>query len=104
MTFLDSAFWLFMGLITIGVILIVLKLFVPTNKLRLPTQVLFGERHIQDWERKFAWTPVRVDGNNALWLKYYWMRKVYAPAEEDGTFDENSFYYQKVTKIGWYLW
>jgi hypothetical protein len=102
MTLIDSALWLFLGLLAIGVILIVLRKLKPTNK--RAQSPLFSAKQIQDWERAFAWMPTKIYEGNTIWLRFYWQRKVYSPAEEDGSFDDTSFYYQKVTKIGWYLW
>lgn len=92
--------WLemFIGLMAVGFITLLLRLRKPKNK-RIQTP-LFGARRIQDWDRMFAWKPVRTSDDGVIWLRPYWRRKVY----HDFSGDEMEFFYQNVTKIWWYLW
>lgn len=104
----SDAFWLTVITIILATIGIVFGAYFgrwsvkgPKSKKRNPS-VLFGERNIQDWERQFALTPVRTLDEDWIWLKYYWVRKVYLPVVTEDW--EESFTYQKVVKVDWYIW
>lgn len=64
---------------------------------------LFGPRQIREWERIFAWRPVRTIDKDWVWLRYYWRRQIYTPATVDGVF-EDTYYYQNVVQIAWYTY
>lgn len=106
MILVDGWLWLFPGLLAVGFIVLLLRTVKPKSKIKKSNpSTLFEHRQIQDWERVFSWQPVRTVDDGWIWLKYYWRRKIYSPIPIDpGIPFEESFTYQNVIKVEWYLW
>ena len=101
---------LFTWIVVIGISIVTISIFgtvllgeVNTRRKKGKPGTLFGPRQIREWERVFAWRPVRTIDKDWVWLRYYWRRQIYTPASVDGVFEE-TYYYQNVIQIAWYTW
>lgn len=105
MTLNDGWLWLFLGLMAVGFFMLLFR-FIETTRAKKPTstKTLFDKRkEIREWERLFAWKPVRTIDKGNIWLRYYWRRQIYSPATVGGLFEE-TYSYQNVVQIAWYTW
>jgi hypothetical protein len=99
--------WGFLGLLAVGFIVLNLKTITKRGRLKLRKRggPLNLANQIQDWERRFAWKPIKTDDEGRIWLKHYWRRPVYLPTETDHNGVTTwPWYYQNVVNVEWHLW